>query len=49
MGHSDVKITLDIYTHLDEKYKRLNIDKFNNYIANDTTNQILDIHNQKVV
>ncbi len=49
MGHSDVKITLDIYTHLDEKYKRLNIDKFNNYIAKDTTNQIFDIQNQKVV
>jgi len=47
MGHSDVKITLDIYTHLDEKYKRLNIDKFNNYIANDITNQILNI--QRVV
>lgn len=47
MGHSDVKITLEIYTHLDEKYKRLNIEKFNNYIANDTTNQVIDI--QKVV
>ena len=47
MGHSDVKITLDIYTHLDEKYKRLNIDKFNKFIAGDTTNQIINI--QKVV
>lgn len=47
MGHSDVKITLEIYTHFDEKYKRLNIDKFNKYIANDTTNQVINI--QKVV
>lgn len=41
MGHSNVKITLDIYTHLDEKYKKLNIRKFNEYIANDETNQII--------
>ncbi len=33
MGHSDIKITLDIYTHLDEKYKRHNIDKFNQYLS----------------
>ena len=43
MGHSDVKITLEIYTHLDEKYKRLNIDKFNKFIAGDTANQIMSI------
>ena len=43
MGHSDVKITLEIYTHLDEKYKRLNIDKFNKFIAGDTANQIISI------
>ena len=42
MGHSDVKITLEIYTHLDEKHKRLNIDKFNRFIAEDTANQIIN-------
>lgn len=47
MGHSDVKITLEIYTHLDEKHKRLNIDKFNKFIAGDTANQIISI--EKVV
>lgn len=35
MGHSSVQITLDIYTHLDEEYKTLDISNFNNYIAND--------------
>lgn len=44
MGHSDVKITLEIYTHLDEKYKRLNIDKFNKYIAGNAANQVIDIN-----
>lgn len=32
LGHSDVKTTLGIYTHLDEKYKIINIIKFDNYI-----------------
>ncbi len=41
MGHSSIQITLEIYTHLDEKYKRLNISKFNKYLSNDTTNQII--------
>lgn len=43
MGHSNVQITLEIYTHLDEKHKRLNIKKFNEYIAKDTTNQIINL------
>lgn len=32
LGHSDVKLTLNIYTHLDEKFKQVNISKLNNYI-----------------
>ncbi len=32
MGHSSIDITLKIYTHLEEKYKQYNIDKFNEYI-----------------
>ena len=43
MGHSDIKITLEIYTHLDEKFKKINIDKFNRYIANDKTNQVYNL------
>lgn len=33
MGHSDVKTTLSIYTHLDKKYKKKNVDKMNHYLA----------------
>lgn len=33
MGHSDVKTTLSIYTHLDKKYKKKNVDKMNVYLA----------------
>ena len=40
MGHSSIQITLEIYTHLDEKYKKLNISKFNEYIKNDINNKI---------
>ena len=43
MGHSNVRITLEIYTHLDERYKQLNIDKYNQYIANNK--QTLNISN----
>lgn len=32
MGHSNVQITLDIYTHLDEEYGNQNIDYLNNYL-----------------
>ena len=43
MGHSDITITLKIYTHLDERFKKINIDKFNRYIANDKTNQVFSL------
>ncbi len=45
MGHSSIQITLEIYTHLDEKYKKLNISKFNEYIANDKSNKIIFLNN----
>lgn len=32
LGHSDIKTTLGIYTHLDAKYKEKNISKFNDYL-----------------
>lgn len=49
MGHSSVQITLEIYTHLDEKFKKLNINKFNDYIRNDETNQISAFKNKNVI
>lgn len=35
LGHSDVSITLGIYTHLEQEYKTLNINNFNNYLADE--------------
>ena len=34
MGHSDVKTTLAIYTHLDKVYKKKNISKLDEYLEN---------------
>lgn len=33
LGHSDVKTTLGIYTHLDKVYKNKNISKYNEYLG----------------
>lgn len=33
MGHSDIKTTLSIYTHLDKKYKNKNICKLDDYLS----------------
>ena len=33
MGHSDIKTTLSIYTHLDQKYKNKNICKLDDYLS----------------
>lgn len=33
LGHSSVKVTMDIYTHLSEKKKSTSIDKLNKFIA----------------
>ena len=32
LGHSSVNVTLNIYTHLDTKTKKINTEKLNNYI-----------------
>lgn len=45
MGHKNVQVTLEIYTHLDEKFKKINISKFNDYISKDTANQIILFNN----
>lgn len=36
MGHSDVKTTLAIYTHLDSQHKKKNISKLNEYLQTGT-------------
>lgn len=33
-GHSDIKTTLQIYTHLDKKYKRNSMNKLDDYLLN---------------
>mgnify|MGYP003467005778 CR=1 FL=1 len=33
LGHKDVKITLEIYTHITQKNKADTIDKFANYLS----------------
>lgn len=33
LGHSDIKTTLEIYTHLDKIYKRHSMDKLSRYIS----------------
>lgn len=32
LGHADIKTTLEIYTHLDAKYKRKSMNKLDNYL-----------------
>ena len=34
LGHSDIKTTLEIYTHLDQQYKKKNICKLDEYLQN---------------
>lgn len=34
LGHSDIKTTLEFYTHLNEKHKKKNIEKLNEYLKN---------------
>lgn len=36
LGHSDIKTTLEIYTHLDQTYKKKNISKLDEYLKNKT-------------
>ena len=33
IGHKDIKILLDIYTHLDDEDKKIAVDKLNNFVA----------------
>ena len=32
-GHADIKTTMQIYTHLDQKYQKKQIDKLNDFLA----------------
>ena len=45
MGHSNVQITLDIYTHLEQKYRTIDISPFNNYVRNDVANLVIPMSN----
>jgi len=38
MGHSNIQTTLGIYTHLDEKFKKINIVQFDDYIKKELLN-----------
>ena len=33
LGHSDIKTTLEIYTHLDNQFKRKSMDKLDRYLS----------------
>ena len=45
MGHSNVQITLDIYTHLEQKYRTIDISPFNSYVRNDVANLVIPMSN----
>ena len=32
-GHADIKTTMQIYTHLDQKYQKKQIDKLNDFLT----------------
>lgn len=38
-GHADIKTTLGIYTHLDQKHQRRNLDKLNDFLSADKSRQ----------
>lgn len=40
LGHSDIKTTLGIYTHLDTKFKIRSVDKLNDYLGNASQMQV---------
>lgn len=40
LGHADVKTTMDIYTHLDQKYKKRSMNKLNEYLVNASQMQV---------
>lgn len=40
MGHSDIKVTLNIYTHLSDENKETNIDKLNMFLNNASQMQV---------
>lgn len=40
LGHTDIKTTLGIYTHLDTKFKIRSVDKLNDYLGNASQMQV---------
>ena len=41
LGHSDIKTTLEIYTHLDQIYKRKSMSKLDDYLQNKNNMQVI--------
>jgi integrase len=46
MGHSDIKTTMQIYTHLDAKYQRKAMNKLDNYLKDANSMQTVDFENR---
>ena len=40
MGHSDPKITMDIYTHLSEQHEEIQLDKLDSFLNNASQMQV---------
>ena len=40
LGHSDIKTTLSIYTHLDQIYKRKSMKKLDDYLSGKSSMQV---------
>ena len=40
MGHSDPKITMDIYTHLSEQHEEIQLDKLDSFLNNASQLQV---------
>ena len=37
LGHSDIKTTLEIYTHLDHQFKRKSMKKLDDYLSSESS------------
>jgi integrase len=42
LGHADIKTTLNIYTHLDQQYKRKSMEKLNVFLNDASQMQVTD-------
>ena len=42
LGHADIKTTLGIYTHLDQRHKRLEVAKLDDFLSDASHMQVND-------